>query len=67
MEDLREKANNYAEENVINVLKEAFAKVYADGYREGYKDRDEEIPVDFHDGQTEFVDLRIAKWYIVVY
>ena len=61
MEDLREKANNYAEENVINVLKEAFAKVYADGFREGYKARDEEIPVAFHDGQTEFVDLGLPS------
>lgn len=61
MEDLREKANNYAEENVINVLKEAFAKVYADGFREGYKARDEEIPVAFHDDQTEFVDLGLPS------
>ena len=61
MEDLREKANKYAEENVINVLKEAFAKVYADGFREGYKARDEEIPVAFHDDQTEFVDLGLPS------
>ena len=46
MEELNVKANKYAEENVINVLKEAFAMVYADGYRDGYKDCKEEIPVD---------------------
>ena len=50
MEELREKANNYVEENVNNVLKEAFAKVYADGYRDGYKDREEEIAINLQDG-----------------
>lgn len=58
---LKEKANSYAEENVINVLKEAFAKVYADGYREGYKDREEEIPVDLRDNRTEYVDLGLPS------
>lgn len=43
MVELKEKAINYAEENVINVLKEAFARVYADGYRDGYKDHKDEI------------------------
>ncbi len=61
MEDLREKANNYAEENVINVLKEAFAKVYADGYSDGYKDCKEEIPVDLYDKKTEYVDLGLPS------
>lgn len=37
MIELNEKAGIYAEEKVINILKEAFAKVYADGYRDGYK------------------------------
>jgi hypothetical protein len=61
MVELKEKANNYAEENVINVLKEAFAKVYADGYRDGYKDREEEIPVDLRDNKTEYVDLGLPS------
>ena len=61
MVELKEKANNYAEENVISVLKEAFAKVYADGYRNGYKDCQEEIPVDLRNNQTEFVDLGLPS------
>lgn len=61
MVELKEKANNYAEENVINVLKEAFAKAFADGYRMGYKDRENEIPVDFRDYKTEFVDLELPS------
>ena len=61
MEELKEKAISYAEENVINVLKEAFAKVYADGYRDGYKDREDEIPVNLRDNKTEFVDLGLPS------
>ena len=61
MEKMIEKARSYAEENVINVLKEAFAKVYADGYRAGYKDREDEIPVDLRDGKTEFIDLGLPS------
>lgn len=61
MIELKEKAGIYAEENVINVLKEAFAKVYADGFREGYKAREEEIPIVFHDNQTEFIDLGLPS------
>lgn len=61
MEELREKANSYAEENVNNVLKEAFAKVYADGYRDGYKEREEEIAIDLQDDETEYVDLGLPS------
>jgi len=61
MIELNEKASTYAEENVMNVLKEAFAKAYADGYLDGYKDREEEIPVDLRDGKTEFVDLGLPS------
>lgn len=61
MEELNVKANKYAEENVINVLKEAFAMVYADGYRDGYKDCKEEIPVDMRLNETEFIDLGLPS------
>lgn len=61
MKELREKANSYAEENVNNVLKEAFAKVYADGYRDGYKDREAETPVDIDHDMPEFVDLGLPS------
>jgi len=61
MKELREKANSYVEENVNNVMKEAFAKVYADGYRDGYKDREEEVSINLQDGETEFVDLGLPS------
>lgn len=61
MEELREKASSYAEENVINILKDAFAKIYADGYRDGYKDREEMIPVDLRNNTPEYVDLGLPS------
>ena len=61
MIELNEKAVSYAEENVINVLKEAIAKVYADGYRDGYKDRESEIPMNLGKEQVEFVDLGLPS------
>ena len=67
MEELREKAKSYAEENVINVLKETFAKVYAEGYCDGYKDREDKIPIDLRGNKTEYVDLVLpsgTQWSI---
>ena len=61
MEELREIAASYAEENVINVLKESFAKVYADGYRDGYKAREEENNIDLCDDDIKFVDLGLPS------
>lgn len=61
MKELKEKANSYVNENVINVMKEAFAKVFADGYRDGYKDREEEIPVDLRTNQTKYIDLGLPS------
>ncbi len=61
MEQLREKANNYAEENVISILKEAFAKVYADGYRDGYKDCQDHVSVNLCVSNTEYIDLGLPS------
>lgn len=61
MIELNEKAGNYAEENVIKVLKEAFAKVYADGYRDGYKDREDEIPVGLRNNEINYIDLGLPS------
>ena len=61
MIELNEKADIYAEENVITVLKEAFAKVYADGYRDGYKDCLDHVSVNLRISNTEYVDLLIKN------
>ena len=61
MIELNEKAGIYAENNVINVLKEAFAKVYADGYRDGYKDCQDHVSVNLRICNTEYVDLGLPS------
>lgn len=61
MIELNEKASIYAEENVINILKEAFAKVYADGYRDGYKDCQDHVSVNLRISNTEYVDLGLPS------
>lgn len=61
MEELREKASSYADENVINVLKEAFARVYADGYRDGYKDCQDHVSVNLRVSNTEYIDLGLPS------
>jgi len=58
---LNEKAGIYAENNVINILKEAFAKVYADGYRDGYKDCQNNVSVNLRISNTEYVDLGLPS------
>ena len=61
MEDLKEKANIYADENFTSILKETFAKIYADGYRNGYKDREEDILIDLSEKNTKFIDLGLKS------
>ena len=59
--ELTEKAVNYAEGKVNEVMTRAIAQAYADGYRDGYKDREEEIPIDLRDHKTEYVDLGLPS------
>ena len=61
MIELNEKASIYAEENVINVLKEAFARVYAGGYRDGYKDCQDHVSVNLRASKTEYIDLGLPS------
>ena len=61
MIELNEKAGIYAEENVLSVLKEAFAKVYADGYRDGYKDCQDHVSVNLRVSNTEYIDLGLPS------
>lgn len=65
MEELNEKALNYATEKSNQIVNAAIAQAYIDGYRDGYKDREEEIPVSIYENKTEFVDLGLpsgTKW-----
>ena len=67
MENLNERAANYAAEKVNELLAKAIAQAYADGYRDGYKDRDERISSSNSDSNLKFVDLGLpsgTKWSI---
>ena len=61
MEELREKAENYAVGKANAAMDKAIAQAYADGYRDGYKDREEEIPVDLRDNKMEYIDLGLSS------
>ena len=59
--ELTEKAEKYAVGKANVAMDKAIAQAYADGYRQGYKDREDEIPVDLRDNKTEFVDLGLPS------
>lgn len=61
MIELNEKAGIYAEKIVINILKDAIAKVYADGYRDGYRDCQNQESVNLRISNTEYVDLGLPS------
>lgn len=61
MKEIKEIAANYAVEKTTEMMSQIVAQAFADGYRMGYKDREDEIPVDLRDGKTEFVDLGLPS------
>ena len=61
MKELKELSVNYAAEKTNEMVAQIVAQAFADGYRMGYKDREDEIPVDLRDGKTEFVDLGLLS------
>lgn len=61
MVEISEKAGKYAEGKVNEVVNEVVARAYMDGFRDGYKTREEEIPVNLRDNKTEYVDLGLPS------
>ncbi len=61
MEQVSEKAANYAAEKTNVMMTNLIAQAYEDGYRDGYKDRENEIPVDLRDNKTEYIDLGLPS------
>ena len=59
--NVSEKAAKYAEGKASEVITNAIAQAYADGYQDGYKDREAEIPAEFQDDKTNFVDLGLPS------
>ena len=61
MKELKESSANYATEKTNEMVSQIVAQAFADGYRMGYKDREDEIPVDLRDGNTEYIDLGLPS------
>lgn len=61
MKKLKELSANYATEKTNEMMSQIVAQAFTDGYRMGYKDRENEIPVDLRDGNTEYVDLGLPS------
>ena len=61
MENLNERAANYAAEKTNELLAKAIAQAYEDGYRDGYKDRDDAIKRSILNSDIEFVDLGLPS------
>ena len=61
MKELKEIASNYAMEKSNDFFSQIVAQAFADGYRKGYKDKEDEIPVDLREKKTEYVDLGLPS------
>lgn len=61
MIELIDKAEKYAAEKTNQVMAMAIAQAFADGYRTGYQDCKDKIPVDLRNKQTEFIDLGLPS------
>jgi len=59
--NVSEKAAKYADGKANEVITKAIAQAYADGYQDGYKDKEAEIPAEFQDDKTKFVDLGLPS------
>jgi hypothetical protein len=60
MNELQEKAENYAAEKMNELMVKAIAMAYADGYRDGYKECAEDYDIDLYE-DVEFVDLGLPS------
>ena len=65
MENLNERAANYAAEKTNELLTKAIAQAYADGYRDGFKERESESSSFEESHDVKFIDLGLpsgTKW-----
>lgn len=61
IENLEKKATQYVEDNLKDILSEAFAKVYTDGYRNGYNDCKNQEPQAIAPEGINYVDLDLPS------
>ena len=60
MENLNERAANYAAEKTNEILTKAIAQAYADGYNTGYKECAEDYDIDLYE-DVDFIDLNLPS------
>lgn len=60
MENLNERAANYAAEKTNELLNKAIAQAFADGYNTGYKNCAEDFDIDLYE-DVDFVDLGLPS------
>ena len=60
MENLNERAANYAAEKVNELLAKAIAQAYKDGYNNGYKECADDYDIDLYE-DVDFVDLDLPS------
>ena len=60
MNELQERAENYAAEKMNELMAKAIAKAYADGYNDGYKKCSEDYDIDLYE-DVDFVDLGLPS------
>ena len=56
-----EQAEKFAEGKVNQAITKATVDAYIEGYRAGYKDREEELPLDLRDKKTEYIDMGLPS------
>lgn len=61
MMDIKERATKYAVGRVDEALTSAIAQAYTEGHKDGYHDREQEIPMDLRNSKTEYVDLGLPS------
>lgn len=59
--NILENAEKYSEGKANQAITKAIADAYIEGYKAGYKDREEEIPMDLRDNKTEYVNLGLPS------
>ena len=59
--NILEQADKYAEGKANETITKAISEAYIASYKAGYKDREEEIPLELRDNKTEYVDLGLPS------
>lgn len=59
--NVQEQAVKFAEGKANQAITKTIVDAYIEGYRAGYNDREEELPLDLRDKKTEYVDMGLPS------